>query len=94
MSINSFNILKLKRTTGRGKFVLTVHRIYKIAFFPQNTQDQILLIKRVRYKLMNLKKNPVFLCIYLKETNPPPPPPPPNLYKFKDFKKICLHYKV
>lgn len=28
------------------------------------------------------------------ETNPPPPPPPPNLYKIKDFKKICLHYKV
>lgn len=22
------------------------------------------------------KKTPVFLCIYLKETNPPPPPPP------------------
>lgn len=90
MSINNFNILKLKRTTGRGKFVLTVHRIEKIAFPPQNTQDQILLITRVRYKLMNLKKK----TQYLKETNPPPHPPPPNLYKIKDFKKICLHYKV
>lgn len=79
MSINNFNILKLKRTTGRGKFVLTVHRIEKIAFPPQNTQDQILLITRVRYKLMNLKKTPS-ISMHLfngnKSTTPPPPTEP------------------